>query len=75
MFKQRRLREHLYKNIQQLMTEIFKCIKGLSPPIINEIFRLKNIPYTVTNPRNFDSQLPKIVYCGLETISNKGPQL
>ena len=29
------------------MTEIFKCLKGLSPPIINEIFRLKNIPYTV----------------------------
>ena len=57
------------------MTEIFKCLKVLSPPIINEIFRLKNIPYTVTNPRNFDSQLPKIVYCGLETISNKGPQL
>ena len=55
------------------MTEIFKCLKGLSPPIINEIFRLKNIPYTVANPRNLDSQLPKIVYCGLETISNKGP--
>ena len=29
--------------IQQLMIEIFKCLKGISPPIMNEIFRLKNI--------------------------------
>ena len=57
------------------MTEIFKCLKRTSLPIMNEIFRLRNIPYTVTNPRNLHSQLPKTVYCGLETISNKGLQL
>ena len=62
-------------NIQQLMIEIFKCLKGISPPIMNDIFRLRNIPYTIRNPRDLDSRLPKTVYCGLETLAYKGPQL
>ena len=63
------------RNIQQLMIEIFKCLKGISPPIMNEIFTLRNIPYTIRNPRDLGSQLPKTVYCGLETIEYKGPPL
>ena len=63
------------RNIQQLMIEIFKCLKGISPPIMNDIFRLRNIPYTIRNPRDLDSWLPKTVYCGLETLAYKGPQL
>ena len=57
------------------MIEIFKCLKGISPPTMNEIFRLKTIPYTIRNPRDLDNRLPKIAYCGLETIAYKGPQL
>ena len=57
------------------MIKIFKCLQGISPPIMNEIFRLRNIPYTIRNPRDLDSRLPKIVYCGLETIAYKGAQL
>ena len=63
------------RNIQQLMIEIFKCLKGISPPIMNDIFRLRNIPYTIRNLRDLDSWLPKTVYCGLETLAYKGPQL
>ena len=63
------------RNIQQLMIEIFKSLKGLSPSNMNEILMLRNIPYTIRNPRNIDSQLPKTVYCRLETITYKGPQL
>ena len=47
----------------------------LSPPIMNEIFMLRNIPYTMRNPRDLGSQLPKTVYCTLETITYKRPQL
>ena len=36
---------------------------------------LRNIPYTIRNPRDLDSRLPKTVHCGLETIAYKGPQL
>ena len=63
------------RNIQQLMIEIFKCLKGISPPIMNDIFRLRNIPYTIRNPRDLDSCLPKTVYCGLKILAYKGPQL
>ena len=63
------------RNIQQLMIEIFKCLKGISPPIMNDIFRRRKIPYTITNPRDLDSWLPKTVYCGLDTLAYKGPQL
>ena len=57
------------------MIEIFKCLKGISPPIMNEIFRLKNMPYTIRNPKNLDSRLPKTVCRGLETIACTGLQL
>ena len=36
---------------------------------------LKSISYTIRNPRDFDSQLPKIMYCGLETVTCNRPQL
>ena len=68
---QARLSEHSYKNIQQLMIEIFKYLKGMSPPIMNEIFRLRNIPYTIRNPRDLDCRLPKTMYCGLETSTQR----
>ena len=63
------------RNIQQLMIEIFKCLKGIYLPIMNDIFRQTNIPYTIRNSKDLDSWLPKTVYCGLETLAYKGPQL
>ena len=57
------------RNIQQLMIEIFKLLKGISPPIINDIFCKRNISYTIRNPKDLDSQIPKTVYCGLDTIA------
>ena len=62
------------RNMLQLMIKIFKYLKGISPPIVNEIFRLRNISYTTRNPRDLNSWLRKTVYCGLETISYKRPQ-
>ena len=44
------------RNIQQLMLEIFKCLQVMSPPILNEIFRLRNISNTIKNPRDIDSR-------------------
>ena len=63
------------RNIQQLMIEIFKCLQVMSPPILNELFRLRNISNTIKNPRDNDSWLPKTSYCGLENIACKEPQL
>ena len=61
-------------NIHQLRIQISKFLKGISPPIMNEIFRLRNIPYTIRNPRDLDGHFPKTLYCGLES-TYKRPQL
>ena len=50
------------------MIKIFHFMKGLSPVIMNEMFMLGDIQYTISNPTDLDSQFPKTVYCGLETI-------
>lgn len=63
------------RNIQQLMTEVFNCLKVLSPPIMNGMFMLRNTQNSIWDPRNLDSHLPKIVYRGLETVTYKVPQL
>ena len=47
------------------MIEVFKCLKGISPTIMNDIFRLRNTPYTIRNLRGLDSWLPYTVYSGL----------
>ena len=51
------------------MIEIFKCLKGISPTIMNDISRLTNTPYTIRNPRGLDSWLPYTVYSGLSIQS------
>ena len=63
------------RKVQQLMIDIFHCVKCLSLPIMNEIFMLKNTPYNIRNLRDVDKHLSKTLYCGLETITCKGPQL
>ena len=42
------------------MIEIFKCLEGLSSPIINEIFMLRNIPHSIRNSRYLNIQLPQM---------------
>ena len=59
------------RNIQHLMLVIFQCLKGISPHIINEVFTLSNIPYTMRILRDLESQLTKTVYWGLKTIACK----
>ena len=39
------------RNVKQLMTEFFKCLKGLFPPIMSELFILRSIPCSIRNGR------------------------
>ena len=72
-FKKTRLSIHI-RNIQQLLIQICKCLKGLSLPIMSEILVLRNIPYPIRNLRNLDSQLQMNVHRGLEITTCKGSQ-
>ena len=39
------------RNLQFLLTEIYKFLNGLSPAIMNEVFQIKDYPYDLRNPR------------------------
>ena len=69
------LRKRSYKRYSAANDWVFKCLKGLYLSIMYEIFMLKNIPYIIRNLRDLDSQLPKILYCELETVTYNRPQL
>ena len=63
------------KNLQLLMTEIYKTKYGLSPPFIKDIFAERNTGYNLSHGN--DSQLPTVhtTTYGIETISFLGNRL
>ena len=42
---------------------------------MTKILMLRNIQHNIRNPRGIDSQLPKTMYCGLETVTYKGREV
>ena len=63
------------KNLQRLMTEIFKYINGLSPPIMNDIFSVRSNHYNLRNFRELNTNRKSTVLYGTESISFRAPQL
>ena len=74
-FKQTRLSKHSYKKNSAANDWDFKMSKRNNFSIIKKIFRLRNIPCIIRNPRDLKSLLPKMLYCRLETIAYKGTGL
>ena len=64
------------RNIQKLAIEMFKFRKGLSPPLMGNIFKLRTeIPYNLRNISEFSRPTVNSVYHGTESISNLGPKI
>ena len=72
LLEQRSLVSIHLKNLQLLMTEIYKTRSGLSPPFMKDIFAERNIGYNFRHGN--DSQLQKVntATYGIETISFLG---
>ena len=62
-------------NLKFLVTEIYKFLNGLSPPIMNEVFQINECPYNLRNPRTLASKHKSTVRYGLGTIAFKVPQI
>ena len=62
-------------DLKFLATEIYKFLKGLSPPIMNEVFQINKCPYNLRNPRSLAYKLKSTVRYGLGTIAFKAPQI
>ena len=64
------------RNLQILLTEMFKVKIGESPTIMHEIFQTDDSNnFNLRKNRGFKSGNPKTVYYGTETISVLGPKL
>ena len=65
------------RNIQKLAIEMFKFYNGLSPPLMNNIFKLKKEenPYNLRHISEFSRPLINSVYHGTESISFLGSKI
>ena len=57
------------RNLKFLVTEIYKFLNGLSPPIMKEVFQINECPYNLRNPRTLASKHKSTVRYGLDTIA------
>ena len=63
------------RNLKFLLTEVYKFLNGLSPPIMNEVFQTNDCPYDLRNPRILASKHKSTVKYGFNTIALKGAQV
>ena len=63
------------KNLQILMTEMYKTKNGLNPSLMQEIFRDNTTHYNLRNNNKFTQPRVRSVSKGTESVRFKGPQL
>ena len=63
------------KNIQKLATEMFKVFKNLSPPIVADLFEVRQNNYNLKHRSYFSMPNVKSVYHGSESLSKLGPRI
>ena len=63
-----------HKNLQALVTEIFKVKNDLTPDIMKDVFELKEPPYNLRSESNhFTRRNVKTTYYGLSSIKHLAP--
>ena len=64
------------KNLQVLVTEIYKVKNGIAPEIMKDIFELQNPSYNLGLSRNqFRTENIKTVHYGLQSVRYLGPKI
>ena len=64
------------RNLQFLVTEMYRLAKGISQTIMQDIFRFRNSStYNLRNQNNFEILFRNSVYNGTESISYLGPKV
>ena len=56
-----------HRNLQKLVTEIFKVKKGLSPELMNDVFEFMEKPYSLRTTSHFRSRKIHTTKYGIET--------
>ena len=60
------------RNLQKLVTEIFKVKNGLSPELMNDVFEFIEKPYSLRTTSHFRSCTIRTTKYGVETLSYLG---
>ena len=63
------------RNVQVLLTEIFKAKSGVAPEIMTEIFKFQDHSYDLTKNNCIERRIIKSYKDGNKTVSNLGPKL
>ena len=63
------------RNLQVLVTEMFKVKNGIAPEIMNNVFQITESNYNFRKKTQFKTENVKTTHYGTETISNLGPKL
>ena len=64
-----------HRNVQALATEIYKFLNDLSPKIMGEIFKLKDIHYGLRTQVSFKDNNINTVHYGEQSISHLAPRI
>ena len=59
-----------YRNLQILVTEIYKTLNNLSPSLMSEIFIIRDTGCNLRGGNKLNSNIAKTVNFGTESISN-----
>ena len=60
------------RNLIILATELYNKIENLAAPIMHEVFKHRNIQYSICSQTDFPSGLVKAVNCGLRALRYLG---
>ena len=61
------------RNLQVLMTEIYKIVNGIAPPIMNSLFKFHLNQHNLRNSQELLTEKRNTVNYGLETITYRAP--
>ena len=61
--------------INRMLTEIFKTINGINPSYLNEIFKIKDVPYGMRDNSRMDQPLRKKTNFGLRSVTYVGSKI
>ena len=64
-----------HRNLQKLVTEIFKVKSGLSPGLMNDVFEFIKKPYSLWTNSHFSSRKIRTTKYAIETPSYLSPKL
>ena len=63
------------KNLQVLMTEVYKIVNGIVPPIMNLLFNFRANIHNIRNFQEIFTENRKTVKYGIETVTYRAPFL